>query len=195
VESSVNDIIPSVSESENEVNSYPTQGGLANKSGISFEKELTRMMNSRYTNMGTKYKKKKQSTNPCEITFKNNDHQIIKVYPQCSFIDCYNNKSFMDFMIAIHDIEIWIECKYQQSEGSVYTKIPYSCKLLNHLHSSKRICVYLSSGDIYKKTRIQNITRVESVTYPNIRFIHVDTDTDYDILFDIINDILRSTIS
>jgi hypothetical protein len=170
------------------------QGVLANKSGISFEKQLITMCCARYKTSGILYKNK--SKNPCQITFENNDKQTLELYPQHKFTDCYDNKSIMDFKIKMNDVSIFIECKYQQSEGSVSSKIPYSCALLNSLYSyeEKNILVYLSGGCVFKTKRIQNIMRHMTLQFPNIKFIHIDTEKDYAILFDYIDDLLIDDI-
>lgn len=179
------------------MNMLKSQGALANFSGVSFERRFmnTLMNTTRYKTVDILYKNKSQI--PREIILENENKHILKLYHQFPFVDCYDNKSQMDFKLCINDkVDIFIECKYQQSEGSVSSKIPYSCALLDGLSSvdKNQHCVYLSSGDIFKKKRIQNIINHMQQQYPDIQFIHVDTESDYDALFDFIYDLSTNEI-
>ena len=165
-----------------------TQGLKANVSGSSFEQKLYSafMKTPRYQVVSSRVNPKTQRIN--ELVLQLNDKKI-KINEQYVFRDIYNNKSKMDFIININDDKyIFVECKYQQSEGSVSSKIPYSCALLNGLSDTNNFCVYLSGGKIFEKPKVNNIMNYMKNEYPNLTFIHV-IDDDYDELFDYVETI------
>lgn len=170
------------------------QGGLAHLSGSSFEQQLFHMfMKSDRYSIVSKDVVSSTSNNLKQLVLKplNNNQQHIHVKTQHKFKDCYDNDSRMDFVLDLNNGKrIFIECKYQQSAGSVSSKIPYSCALLNHLCVNDDKVVYLSGGEVFNTKRVQNIMRHMHINFPDIKFIHIDNNSDYDVLFEYINEVL-----
>lgn len=121
-----------------------TQGGEANRTGQVLEDEVERFLESEFGIFPVSYKDYFEET----VTEPENARGILlKKVPYTSI---YNGNGRGEFLLSVNGkVEARIECRFQQSSGSVDEKLPYLFETA--VAFEERVVILVVEGNGYKK--------------------------------------------